>query len=101
MTWLTSIKFEDVIDEPISGYQRLVYIRIPGSKLQFMVNEVIFVWNDVDEVAKVDRGACKKREFVKRLRGLCATRAQSPSIYSSEVRLRQLLSLATRYRFER
>lgn len=43
MTWLTSIKFEDVIDEPISGYQRLVYIRIPGSKLQFMVNEVIFV----------------------------------------------------------
>lgn len=88
MTWLTSIKFEDVIDEPISGYQRLVYIRIPGSKLQFMVNEVIFVWNDVDEVAKVDREACKKREFVKRLRGLCATRAQSPGIYSSEVRLR-------------
>lgn len=77
-----------MIDESISGYQRLVYIRIPGSKLQFMMNEIIFVWIDVDEVVKVDRGACKKREFVKRLRGLCATRAQSPSIYSSEVRPR-------------
>lgn len=88
MAWLTSIKFENVIDESISGYRRLVYIRIPVLKLQFMVNEVIFVWNDVDKVAKLDRGACKKREFVKRLRGLCATRAQSPGIYSTEVRLR-------------